>query len=54
MTDKHSQQERERLKREERLAKNLRDNLRRRKAATRKASQDAQNDKPVTGAPESP
>lgn len=54
MSDKLLQQERERLKREERLAKNLRDNLRRRKAATRKAGQEEQGDKTVTDAPESP
>jgi len=49
MNDKLSEQERKKLAREERLAKNLRDNLRRRKAATRKSV-----DKTVTGAPESP
>ena len=36
-SDPNPHQERERLEREARLAKNLRDNLRRRKAATRKS-----------------
>lgn len=53
MSDPVSDKDRRRLEREARLAKNLRDNLRRRKAVSRK-SKDKPSDKTVTDAPESP